>query len=115
AVAQVKPAVPAKPVSQPAARPPAQAPAVKPGAAAQPGVPAAQAQPPVAQPAPPPLPPAVWDAISAEDLLHYIRQIGQEGLNPADYDPDGLAAALRTRNPAVFSKEATDRFNRVSS
>jgi murein L,D-transpeptidase YcbB/YkuD len=36
-------------------------------------------------------------------------------LNPADYDPDGLAAALKTRNIALISKEATDRFNRVSS
>jgi murein L,D-transpeptidase YcbB/YkuD len=93
-----------------------QAPAAKPSPAPQsaapvPGNPESQ----VAQPAPPPLPPVVWDAISAEDLVHYIQQVGQEGLNPADYDPDGLAAALRTRNPAVFSKEATDRFNRLSS
>jgi L,D-transpeptidase YcbB len=117
ALAQVKPSDPAKPVSQPAAKPPAQLPA-KPVAGAQSTTPvggSAASQPEVAQPAPVPLPPAVWDAISAEDLLHYIQQIGQEGLNPADYDPDGLAAALRTRNPAVFSKEATDRFNRVSS
>src|SRR3954447_8929546 len=116
AVAQVKPAAPAKPVSQVPAKPSAQAPAAKPSAAAQtvapvPGNPELQ----VAQPAPPPLPPVVWDAISAEDLVHYIQQVGQEGLNPADYDPDGLAAALRTRNPAVFSKEATDRFNRLST
>jgi murein L,D-transpeptidase YcbB/YkuD len=116
AVAQVKPVVPPKPASQPAAKPPAQAPAAKPAAAVQPGAPApAGTQPQVAPPPPPPLPPAVWDAVSAEDLLHYINQIGQEGLNPADYDPDGLAAALKTRNPALFSKEATDRFNRVSS
>jgi murein L,D-transpeptidase YcbB/YkuD len=71
--------------------------------------------PQVAQPAPPPLPPAVWDVMSAEDLLHYIQQVGGEGLNPADYDPDGLAAAIRSGNPLLVSKEATDRFNRLSS
>jgi murein L,D-transpeptidase YcbB/YkuD len=116
AVAQVKPAVSTKPLTEPAAKPPTHPPA-KPAAGPQSTAPAGGStpQPEMAQPAPPPLPPAVWDAISAEDLLHYIQQIGQEGLNPADYDPDGLAAALRTRNPAVFSKEATDRFNRVSS
>ncbi len=117
AIAQAKQADPARPVSQPTAKPPVIAPA-KPTAGAQSAAPvggSAQSQPEIAQPAPPPLPPAVWDAISAEDLLHYIQQIAQEGLNPADYDPDGLAAALRSRNPAVFSKEATDRFNRVSS
>ncbi len=112
AFAQVKPAVPAKPLSQAPAKVPAQAPAATPGAQV-PGNP--DAPPQVAQPVPPPLPPAVWDAISAEDLIRYIRQIGQEGLNPADYDPDGLDAAIRTRNPAVFSREATDRFSRVSS
>ena len=72
---------------------------------------AAQAVPP---PPPPPLPPAVWDLVSAQDLLYYIQQIGKEGLNPADYDPDGLAAAIATRDPVVVSKEATDRFNRAS-
>ena len=61
------------------------------------------------------MPPAIWDLISAEDLLRYINQIGKEGLNPADYDPDGLAAALQTGNPAVVSPIATDRFNLLSS
>ena len=66
--------------------------------------------PPVVQ-----LPPAVWDARSALDLLGYIQGIGVEGLNPADYDPQGLMAALATRDPLAISKEATDRFNRVSN
>src|SRR5437660_855185 len=54
--------------------------------------------PPEAHPAPlpppPPLPPAVWDVSNAADLLAYIEQIDVEGLNPADYDPAGLTAAI---------------------
>ena len=75
--------------------------------------PQGEQQPP--QPPPPPLPPAVWDQRSAVDLLSYIQQIGSEGLNPADYDPDGLMAALAAGDPVRLSAEATDRFNRVSS
>jgi len=71
-----------------------------------------QAPPP---PPPPPLPPAVWDAVSAQDLLYYIQQVGKEGLNPADYDPAGLEAALRTNNPLLWSQAATERFNHLSS
>jgi murein L,D-transpeptidase YcbB/YkuD len=70
-------------------------------------------QPPVL--VPPPLPPVVWDVLSAQDLLYYIEQIGKEGLNPADYDPAELDAAIRTGNLAVISPIATDRFDRVSS
>jgi murein L,D-transpeptidase YcbB/YkuD len=74
-------------------------------------------QPAAAQavPVPPPLPPAVWDVPSAFALLSYIQQIGVEGLNPADYDPAGLQAAIQTGNPAVFSPVATERFNMVAS
>jgi murein L,D-transpeptidase YcbB/YkuD len=62
----------------------------------------------------PSLPPAVWDPINAEDLLHYIAAVGKEGLNPADYDPAGLEAAIQTGNIAAMSEAATDRFNRLS-
>jgi murein L,D-transpeptidase YcbB/YkuD len=111
-LAQARPAAPvARPVAAPA----------KP-AAAQPGVtvpgnpaPQPQAAQPVVAPVPPPLPPAIWDALNAQDLLYYIQQIGREGLNPADYDPAGLIAAMRQPDPLVLSKEATDRFNMVSS
>ena len=41
-------------------------------------------------PVPPPLPPASGTRASAQDLLHYIQQVGGEGSNPADYDPAGL-------------------------
>ncbi|MFL6726059.1 MAG: L,D-transpeptidase family protein [Sphingomicrobium sp.] len=69
----------------------------------------------VALPPPPPLPPAVWDVPSAQELLAYIQQVGGDGLNPADYDPAGLQAAIQTGNPAVISPAATQRFNLVSS
>lgn len=74
-------------------------------------------KPPVgeAAPEPPPLPPAIWDPVSAQDLIYYIQQVGKEGLNPADYDTSGLAAALRSADPMLVSREATDRFNRLSS
>jgi murein L,D-transpeptidase YcbB/YkuD len=72
-----------------------------------------QPEPPQAAPVPVPLPPVVWDPISAGDLLHYIEQIGVEGLNPDDYDPDGLKAAIAAGEPAL-SAAATQRFDLVS-
>ena len=63
----------------------------------------------------PPLPPAVWDIINAQDLLRYIQAIGKEGLNPADYDPEALAEAIQSGNIAAVSAVATDRFDRLSS
>lgn len=72
-------------------------------------------QPQPVAPAPAPLPPVMWDAVSAEDLLRYIQQVGLEGLNPADYDPDGLKAALASGDPLALSAAATQRFNLISS
>ena len=94
---------------------------VPPAAAPAPSVPGnpdylpdkAEAQPAV--PTPPPLPPAIWDLATAEELLQYIQHVDVEGLNPADYDPEGLAAAIQTGNAAVVSPVATDRFNRIST
>jgi len=74
-----------------------------------------QQQPAEAAPAPAPLPPAVWDVVSAEDLLHYVQQIGVEGLNPDDYDPAGLQAAIASGDVNAISTAATDRFDLVSS
>ena len=65
--------------------------------------------------APAPLPPVVWDIASAQELLAYIQQIGVEGLNPGDYDPGTLEAAIETGNPALISPVATQHFNQVSS
>ena len=77
--------------------------------------PAQATTPEATPPAPPPLPPVVWDVVSAQDLLYYIQQIGKEGLNPGDYEPAELEAAIRTGNSAIISPIATDRFDRVSS
>jgi len=68
-----------------------------------------------AVPVPAPLPSVVWDVISAQDLLHYIQQVGVEGLNPEDYDPEGLSTAIATGNPALLSAAATQRFDQLSS
>ena len=111
-LAQVRPTAPVQ-------RPPV--PGAQTGrAAAQPGAPVPgnpDYQPEQAAPdqlAPLALPPAVWTVPDAQDLLAYIGQIGSEGLDPGDYDPAGLAAAIRGGDPVQLSKEATDRFDRVS-
>ena len=65
--------------------------------------------------APAPLPPVAWDVASAQELLAYIQQIGVEGLDPQDYDPAALEAAIQTGNPAVISPVATQTFDLVSS
>lgn len=103
------------PVVQPATprvQPPAPSPAT-----VSPNAPAAATQAPVGEPlAPlPPPPPPIWQPDQARALLNYIYNIGREGLNPADYGPDGLLAAITSGDPAVLAKEATDRFNLVSS
>ena len=73
-----------------------------------------QAQTAVTPPAPAPLPPVVWDVASAQELLAYIQQIGAEGLDPSDYDPAVLQAAIDTGNPALISPVATQKFNLLS-
>ncbi|HEU4704769.1 MAG TPA: L,D-transpeptidase family protein, partial [Sphingomicrobium sp.] len=55
-----------------------------------------------------------WNPRDAQELLAFIQQIGGEGLDPAEYDPAGLALALRSGNPLLLAQAATDRFNRVS-
>ncbi len=87
-------------------------PAVPPPAAPQGAI------PPAATVAPPPpvvLPPLLWHPRDAQDLLVFIQQIGGEGLDPVDYDPAGLIAALRSGHPLMISQAATERFNRLSS
>ena len=119
AIAQNRPTpVAAQPVA-PVMRP--QPPVARPPAMQNPALPAPNAaapQPEAAPPAPPPLPPlppVVWDPVSAQDLVYYIQQIGKEGLEPADYDPAGLQAAIASGDPVRMSQEATARFNRVSN
>jgi murein L,D-transpeptidase YcbB/YkuD len=110
ALAQVAPALP--PV---AAKPKPAAPAAAPETIAPDDPDFAPDEQQPAEAAPAPLPPVVWDAISAEDLLHYIRQIAVEGLDPADYDPQGLETAIAAGDPALLSAAATQRFDAVSS
>lgn len=71
------------------------------------------AEPVVEEPQPPQ--PPIWSVANAEALLSYIDNVGVEGLIPADYDPDGLRAALAGGDPLALAKAATDRFNLLSS
>ena len=106
ALSQARPAVPAPAAAKPAV--------AQPGPTV-PASPTAQPPAPDALPPPPPLPPPVWDLRNISDLVAFIRQIGSEGLDPADYDAEGLAAAMRSGDRVVLSREATARFNLVSS
>jgi murein L,D-transpeptidase YcbB/YkuD len=76
-----------------------------------------QVQPPAIAPVvdPAPLPPPLWGISDARQLLSFIEAIGKEGLDPVDYDPQGLEAALQGSDLVKLSEVATDRFKRVSS
>jgi murein L,D-transpeptidase YcbB/YkuD len=101
----------------PAPKPKTVAPAAKPTPEAPvPGNPDfAPDQQQAVQATPAPQSPMLWDLANAQALLRYIQQIGAEGLNPADYDPDGLQAAIQSGNFYTMSAAALDRFDRVSS
>ena len=117
----LRPPVPLTPKVQPSTVPPkASAAQVKPAPeGAVPGnpdyAPDQQQQVSQAAPVPAPLPPVLWDLPNAQALLAYIRQIGTEGLNPADYDPDGLETAIRSDDYYLMSAAATQRFNWLSN
>jgi murein L,D-transpeptidase YcbB/YkuD len=126
-VAQSRP-LPAQPVAaqQRGAAPPVRkaapvqtrqgtAPAADALAPSNPDFKADQASPAAPAPAAPPQPAAVWDLANALSLLSYIQQVSGDGLNPADYDPEGLQAAIQSNNPAIYSPAATERFNLLSS
>jgi murein L,D-transpeptidase YcbB/YkuD len=66
-------------------------------------------------PQPAPLPPAVWDVADAGALLSYVAAVGKEGLDPADYDPDALQAAIQSGNLPAISAAATVSFNKLST
>ena len=89
-------------------------------------VPQAQVPPTVQTPVPAPQPEAgppapfvppvlTWDPRDAEELLAFIKQVGGEGLDPADYDPTGLEAALKSGSITAISQAATERFNTLSN
>ena len=63
----------------------------------------------------PPAPPPLWSVGDARALLAFIATVGSEGLDPRDYDPAGLDAALRSGDPVVMSKAATERFGKLAS
>jgi murein L,D-transpeptidase YcbB/YkuD len=73
------------------------------------------AQPDALAPVPAPLPAPMWTVADAQELLAFIGNVGKEGLDPSDYDPKGLTAALQSGDPMLLSQAATDRFNRLSS
>ena len=97
------PVVPAKP-PVPAA-PQAQAPA-----SAQPSTDALAPAPEA-----PPLPPPFWTVADIQQLMTYINGVSREGLDPKDYDPQGLIAAIQTGDPLQWSAAATERFHTLSN
>jgi murein L,D-transpeptidase YcbB/YkuD len=75
-----------------------------------------QAAPAAPLQAPPVAPPTVqWNRAAAGDLLNYIERIDEEGLNPADYNPDRLRAAVASKDADQLNAVATEAFLRVSS
>jgi murein L,D-transpeptidase YcbB/YkuD len=70
------------------------------------------AVPPAAMPAP--VLSADWKRKQAEELLSFIEGIGEEGLDPADYNPEGLRQAIAEKGD-VLDKVATDTFLKVAS
>src|SRR3954454_21508158 len=76
------------------------------------------APPPVAQPAPTPAPIVVardWKKRDAQDLLGFIEAIGDEGLDPTDYDADALRQAIDAGDKDGLNKVATHAFVKVAS
>ncbi len=91
--------------------------AIQTAALAQNATPAAT--PPAATPAPPPPAPIVptvqvWRREAARELLAYVDAIGEEGLDPAAYNPDRLRAALATGDDAAVTPVATQLFLRLA-
>jgi murein L,D-transpeptidase YcbB/YkuD len=56
-----------------------------------------------------------WTPDAASDLLDFVRRIGEEGLDPADYRPDELGAAIASADRLALDNVATDVFLRVSA
>ena len=78
---------------------------------------AVPAQPDALAPAPAPveLPPPAWPIPAAQELAAYVRTVGSEGLDPRDYGPDRLDAALRSGNPQLLAEAATRTFKQLVS
>ena len=65
-------------------------------------------------PPPPPPPPPLWQVSDAQDLLSAVRAAVVDGLDPSDYDPAKLDAAIRGNDSVVLAQVATDSFNKLS-
>lgn len=58
-----------------------------------------------------PVPVATWTVEDANDLLVAIRAIGEEGLFPADYQPDLLRAAIAAGPGQALDEQASRSFD----
>ncbi|WP_265527996.1 L,D-transpeptidase family protein [Sphingomicrobium marinum] len=56
-----------------------------------------------------------WTVANAEVLLDYIEAVAAEGLVPADYNPEGLRAAIVAGDMSALATTATDSFNKLSA
>ena len=72
---------------------------------------------PVQQPVAPPvaLPTVDWPREDAEALLAFIERVGAEGLDPTDYGPERLRAAINSGDRAEVGRVATETFLKLSS
>lgn len=51
-----------------------------------------------------------WSVANAKALLAFVKSVGDEGLFPKDYNPDGLQAAIDSGSQIQLDKTATDSF-----
>ncbi|HEY0414105.1 MAG TPA: L,D-transpeptidase family protein [Allosphingosinicella sp.] len=76
------------------------------------------APPPAAQPAPTPAPVVVrgdWKKGDAKDLADYIDGVGDEGLDPSDYNADALRQAVAAGDDDALDQVATRIFLKLAS
>ena len=64
---------------------------------------------------PRPQPPANWRRDTAEELLRYVDAVGAEGLDPADYSPDALRAAIAGSDDAALTAVANRIFLKLAA
>ncbi|PEQ14692.1 L,D-transpeptidase [Novosphingobium sp. PC22D] len=98
---------PAEPARSPARAPARSAPQAAP--APLPGTPTTMSEP-VVQPVPVREPVMVWPRAEAVTLLETIEGIGSEGLIPADYNPEGLRAAIAAGPGDALDRVASRSF-----
>lgn len=67
---------------------------------------------PVALPAQAPV--AGWSRDTATDLLAAIEGVRADGLDPRDYAPDALQAALRANDPGLIAATASNSYRRLA-